>query len=214
MINVAFFGYREWAYRIFQNLEKVKSPAWKITDVSKADVVLYYGWSWKIPEEMYKNKLCLILHTSPLPKYRGGSPLQHQIINGEEYSAITILKVEEKIDTGDIYEQEGISLKGSLNDIFDRIVEKGTKSTINVLYELATNATHCFPQDDSQATTYKRRKPEQSEITLLDFETKPAKRLYDFIRCLADPYPNAYIKCADGKKLYLTGARIDEDDQE
>ena len=208
-MNVAYFGYREWAYKIFQNLVNYNSTDWKFTDVSKADVVLYYGWSWMIPKEMYENKLCLILHTSPLPKYRGGSPLQNQIINGEKWSAATILKVEEKVDTGDIYAQTQFSLEGTLDEIFDRIVEVGTEDTIRVLESIAKGTAKPLEQMEFKATYYKRRKPEESEIKLSDFNKKTSKELYNFIRALADPYPNAYIVCKDRKKLYFTGAHLE-----
>src|SRR3990167_6471449 len=95
IMKVAFVGYRSWASRIFENLTKVENPPWKIVDPSEADVILYYGWSWMIPKEIYENKLCLILHTSLLPKYRGGSPLQNQIMAGEIQSAVTICRVGE-----------------------------------------------------------------------------------------------------------------------
>lgn len=212
-MNVAFFGYREWAYKIFQNLVKIKSPLWKFTDVSKADVVLYYGWSWMIPKEMYDSKLCLILHTSPLPKYRGGSPLQNQIINGEKMSAATILKVAKEVDTGEIYAQSQFSLEGTLKDIFERIVEVGTRDTIDVLNNLAQNTAKPLKQIEYKATYFNRRKPEESEITLRDIKHKTAKELYNFIRALADPYPNAYIVCKDGKKLYLTGALLESQEE-
>ena len=210
-MKIAFIGYRSWASRIFENLTEVISSNWQIVDPSEADIILYYGWSWKIPKEIYEKKLCLILHTSPLPKYRGGSPLQHQIINGNKMSAVTILKAEKEIDTGDIYSQSYFSLEGSLEDIFDSIVEVGTKDTITVLDEIKNGIAQPIKQDESQATYYKRRKEEESEITFLDLETKGARQLYNFIRALADPYPNAYIKCVDGKKLYITGAKLEQD---
>lgn len=218
-MKVAFIGYRSWASRIFENLTKIENPPWTIVDPSEADVVLYYGWSWKIPKEMYENKLCLILHTSPLPKYRGGSPLQNQIINGEKTSAITILKVAEKIDTGNIYAQANFSLEGTIDQIFDRIVEVGTDYTIKVLNNIFIDPTgileasgYPVKQDESQATYFKRRKPEESELTIEDFKNKTAEELYNFIRALGDPYPNAFIRCADGRKLYLTGVKLDEQD--
>lgn len=208
-MKVAYFGYRKWAFEIFQNLVKLNSPYWKFSDVSEADVVLYYGWSWIIPKEMYEKKTCLILHTSPLPKYRGGSPLQNQIINGEKMSATTILKVAEKLDQGGILAQSPFSLEGTLDDIFERIVEVGTKDTNRVLNDLALGKAKIVKQDESKSSYYRRRKPEQSEIKLKDLQEKSAEELYNFIRALADPYPNAFIKCKDGRKLYFTGARLE-----
>jgi|SRR3990167_3990919 len=207
MVKVAFFGYRDWAIRIFENLRPLKAIL-EIVDFHDADVLLYYGWSEIISKGIYKNKLCLILHPSPLPKYRGGSPIQHQIINGEVKSAITICRVTDKLDSGGIYSQTPFSLEGSLNDIFDRIVKIGTRDTVKVLKQLAAKTIKLIPQDENKATVYKRRTPGESELFPEDFRTESAKDLYNFIRALNDPYPNAYIKCGDGKKLYFTGAHL------
>ena len=205
-MNVAYFGYREWAIQIFQNLKKYRT--WRITDISEADVILYYGWSKMIPAKIYKKKLCLILHPSLLPKYRGGSPLQHQIINGEKKSAVTICRVTDKLDAGHIYSQSPFSLHGSLDDIFARIVDIGIRDTIKVLKGIENGTLMPKVQDDKKATVYKRRKPQESELTSHDFEYWTSKELHNFIRALNDPYPNAFIKCKDGKKLYITGSHL------
>lgn len=215
MIKVAFQGYRKWALQIFLNLvdlnSSFKEPFFKLTSSSQADVILYYGWSSMIPPEEYENKLCLILHPSPLPRYRGGSPLQHQIIAGEKESSVTILKVGKELDAGEIYAQTNFSLEGSLDVIFSRIADIGTRLTVGVLHNYSLGKLKGTKQDESKATVYKRRSPEQSELTVKDFKHKTSEELYNFIRALADPYPNAFITCKDGKKLYLTGARYDKE---
>lgn len=182
-----------------------------ILKIYKPDLFLFYGWSWMIPESLYTSHICLCLHTSPLPKYRGGSPLQHQIIRGEKTSAISIFRVVKDLDAGDIYGQKPFSLKGTMDQIFDRIVEAGTSETINVLNGLVKDTLRPFPQEASQVTFFKRRRVEESELTITDFKTKTADELYDFIRALGDPYPNAFIRCKDGKKLFLTDAIIEND---
>lgn len=199
-MKYAFMGYRDWAKKIKSNLELV---GFEFTSLNKADVVLYYGWSKIVPAEISEDKLCLILHPSPLPKYRGGSPLQHQIMAGEKNSAVTILKAEKSLDTGDIYSQTKFSLEGTLDDIFKRIVEIGSVDTFKVLTALEKGKISPKSQK-GKASTFKRRTPEQSEIKGF----KSAKDAYNFIRALNDPYPNAFIKCKDGKKLYITGAHL------
>lgn len=182
----------------------------KILKTIKPSVLLFYGWSWYIPASLYESYTTLILHPSPLPKYRGGSPIQNQIIAGETSSAVTILRVVEKLDAGDIYAQSPISLNGTLDQILARIVTAGTASTIRVLDAIATNHASPIAQNEHDATIGKRRKPTDSEITLDEMKNKSSAYLYNKIRSLADPYPTAYIICKDGKKLYLTGARLDE----
>lgn len=201
-MKIAFMAYRDWAVKIGDELP------YEFTDIGKADVVLYYGWSEKIPKEIYENKMCLILHPSPLPKYRGGSPLQHQIMAGEKTSAVTICRVASKLDSGDIYSQTPFSLEGTLDEIFERIIDIGLIDTIDVLRKIEKGTLKPYKQINSKASTFYRRKPKQSELTIKDFKNKSAYQLNNFIRSLADPYPNAFIRCKDGKKLYFTGSHL------
>jgi methionyl-tRNA formyltransferase len=94
----------------------------------KPDIILYYGWSWIISQEMINNYKCIMLHPSPLPKFRGGSPIQNQIIQNIKESAVTLFLMDDGIDTGDIIAQEKLSLLGHLDEIFERISKIGTRT--------------------------------------------------------------------------------------
>mgnify|MGYP003641245161 CR=1 FL=1 len=63
-------------------------------------------------------------------------------------------------------------------------------------------------QDDDSSTYFKRRTPEMSEIKQKDFGNLTAKDIHNKVRCLQDPYPNAYILCKDNTKLYITNTKI------
>ncbi len=190
--------------------KNIYSPMlWAELALHKPAVLLFYGWSWMIPPQLYEHYTCLILHPSPLPKYRGGSPIQNQIIAGETTSAVSIIATVAAVDAGDIYAQLPFSLKGNLSDIFARIVKGGTKTTKQVLDEIATSTAHPHRQDTSQATTAKRRKPSESEITTDEIKTSTARELYNKIRALGKPYPLPYIVGKDGKKVLITGAKLD-----
>jgi methionyl-tRNA formyltransferase len=67
-----------------------------------------------------------------------------------------------------------------------------------------------LPQDNSDATYCKRRTPSDSEITAEELASQSAEYLYNKIRMLAPPYPNAYILTVDGKKLMITSAHIED----
>ena len=110
----------------------------------------------------------------------------------------------EGLDKGDIYQQLPLSLLGTLDEIFGRISNLGFTATCNLIeknYSLT-------PQNDSNSTYFKRRKQKDSEITLEELKNKSSVYLYNKIRMLNDPYPNAYIKTSDGKKLYLLNAKV------
>ena len=111
-----------------------------------------------------------------------------------------------KIDSGDIWLKEDLCLEGdSIKEIFDNI----TNSSIKLLNNFFNLYKTLKPekQDIYLGSYHKRRKPEQSKIQVDDFKNKPLTEIYNFIRCLTDPYPNAFIEDENGNKLYFTGVK-------
>ena len=210
-MKIACVGYRVWAIDIYQNLAGKLPEHEFLLQLSEADfcelaiaafkpdLLLFYGWSKIIPDNLVTNCKCLMLHPSPLPKYRGGSPLQNQIIRGETKSAVTIFLMDEGIDTGPIAKQEELDLCGTLNDIFDRISIVGLRLTLEIILE----GLSVHRQDEEEASYFSRRKPEDSEITIDELTSQSSLYLYNKIRMLQDPYPNPYIVTSDGKKLII-----------
>lgn len=216
-MRVACVGYREWALNIYDRLAASTDNTFLIfrskaqfnvdaLDDFSPDLVLFYGWSWIVPTELLERHTCLMLHPSPLPRYRGGSPIQNQIIAGETSSKVSLFVMTDKLDAGDIVGQQDLSLIGTLSDIFKRIEDSGVELTRHLL----ENGLRRVPQDNSVATYCKRRKPSDSEITAEELANEPAEYLYNKIRMLSYPYPNAYIQTADGKRLMIIAADIQE----
>lgn len=208
-------AYRDWGIDIFNKLKGIydivliETPD-QLTQLSnmfhKNDTIFFLGWSWIVDKNIIDNYNCICLHPSPLPKYRGGSPIQNQIINKELVSAVSFFKMNDKLDQGKILYQAPFSLKGELSDIFNRIIELGT---FGVHHIMASNPKG-IKQDESEATYCKRRKPEESEITVEEIMNKSAHELYDKVRMLNDPYPNAFIKCKNGDKLFITKTHYED----
>ena len=216
-MKIACVGYRAWAIDIYRDL-KVELPEHEFLfqlsepdfcelgiDAFKPDLLLFYGWSKIIPDNLVAKYNCLMLHPSPLPKYRGGSPLQNQIIRGETKSAVTIFLMDEGIDTGPIAKQKELDLSGTLNDIFERISVIGLQLTLEIVRE----GLSVYEQDEEKATYFNRRKPHESEITIDELSNQSSLYLYNKIRMLQDPYPNPFIKTIDGKKIVIKDAVIE-----
>lgn len=209
-MRIACVGYRDWALNIYDRLSRKTDDLFLIVR-SKAqfdeaairdfrpDFIFFYGWSWIVPSSLIRDFRCLMLHPSPLPLYRGGSPIQNQIIAGELDSKVTIFLMNDEIDAGEIVAQADLSLCGRLSDIFGRMEEVGFKLTLNILQHGYT----LTPQNHELATQFKRRSPSDSEITLEELRTSSAQYLYNKVRMLADPYPNAFIRTIDGSKLII-----------
>jgi len=209
-MKIACVGYREWALNIYKKIMSDFEAQYlfiaskdeyseEALFTFKPDIVLFYGWSWKISNDILEKFKCIMLHPSKLPKYRGGSPIQNQIINGETESAVTLFVMTDEMDAGDIVAQKPYSLQGHLSEILQRIEKSGIELTLMMLSETPIPTA----QDHTAATFCKRRRPEQSEITIEELINKSGTYLYNKVRMLEDPYPNAYIKTSDNKKLIL-----------
>ena len=217
MKKVLFCSYREWASQIIKSVEKnyKKSIEFSkastkdelLTNIKKEnfDLIFFLGWSEIISANIVNSNFCICLHPSLLPKYRGGSPIQNQIINGEEESGISFFKMDENIDTGPTIYQEKFTIKDiDLDEVFNSIVKSGVNGVDFILKKLVSNVEiPLVKQKENEATFYKRRTEEMSEIQLEDFNKFTSKELHNKIRCLQDPYPNAFIRCKDGSVLYL-----------
>ena len=209
-LNVLCCAYRDWAIHAvddFADAKSANSPdeMWEMLDAEFFDTIIFIGWSWIIPEDTLNRYRCLCVHPSDLPRYRGGSPIQNQIIDGLQETKVTLFRMTAGLDAGPIIAQEDLNLRGSLDDILYYL----TDATRHLLID-ANLRDLGRPQDDTQATFCQRRTPEQSEITEKDLITWSSEQLYNKIRALQDPYPNAFIQCADGTKLYITEAKLDD----
>jgi len=165
-----------------------------ILSKNKINIVFWYSWSWIVGKPLLENFISLCLHPSMLPQYRGGTPIQHQIINGEKKSGVTIFKMSRNIDAGPIYKQKPMSLAGNVNDIFSRMIDIGTIMSKNIIRDAINNNLTFIPQGNfDMYPPNKRRTPKQSEIKLEVLSKTTYEALYNLVRGLLDPYPNAYI---------------------
>ena len=214
-MKIAYYGYRDWSISIFSRLDIEEkyllcNKDYDILEFIKPDLVFFIGWSHIIPNILIDKYKCICLHPSPLPKYRGGSPIQNQIINGEVDSAVTFFIMDQGLDTGDIIYQSYISLNGKLDDIFKNIELIGIRDINKIITDYKNNQIVTYKQDDSKSTFYKRRNESESEINIEEILNNEPVYLYNKIRSLNDPYPNAYIRCKNGGKLFLIESKYEK----
>ena len=157
-------------------------------------IIFFPDWSWIIPEKIVKEYQCVCFHESNLPKFRGGSPIQNQIIRNVKKTKTTSFIMNEKLDAGDILLQKDLSLEGSLENIFSRMIDNDY-----FLINKIISGKFKKQKQTGKITTYKRRKPEESELKTLNHSKK---YIHNFIRMLADPYPNAFIRIGDKKIIF------------
>lgn len=205
-----FCAYRDWALELYKKLSKkyrnvvlIRSPKQlKIQNVKKINpkFIFFPDWSWIVPTEIVNNFTCICFHESNLPKFRGGSPLQNQIIRGIKSTKTTAFQMTDELDKGDILLQHNLSLEGSLEEIFDRMIKNDYAMITKIV-----NGKYKKRKQKGHPTYYARRKHSQSELKNLNFSKQ---YLYDFIRMLEDPYPNAFLK-SDKKRIVFKSVKYD-----
>lgn len=217
MKKILCVGYREWALNIYKKVaENYKGGDIRLIESFddyrdsyvreySPDFILFYGWSWPVSENIVRDYRCIMLHPSKLPKFRGGSPIQNQIIRGVKDSAITLFIMNESMDSGNIVFQEQMSLDGTIDDIFNRMQDLGYKGTMQFL----SHPIDGIEQIEEEATYCRRRTEDQSEITPKELKERSSEYIYNKIRMLQDPYPNAYIRTSDNKKILIKSAKIE-----
>ncbi len=227
-IRVTFCAYRDWALNavhnlktkcnieiidIIQNNDEYNDKVLQYTD-NYVDCIVLIGWSWIIRDDTLKRFFCVGMHPSDLPFYRGGSPIQHQIIDGIEHTQISLMTISaDGIDIGDIWCKEEWDLRGQT---MYEILKNLTVSTERLLQSFFYSFRTIVPlkQDISKGTFYKRRKPDESKVTWQQLSGMHLKDVYNLIRALGDPYPNIFIEDQDGNKLFFKEVQYVASDRE
>ena len=198
-----FCAHREWALKLYEKINKkhkmvllVKPKKLTYNYVKKINpsYIFFPDWSWMISNKIVKDFTCICFHESDLPKFRGGSPLQNQIIRGVKNSKTTAFIMNEKLDAGEILIKKKLLLEGSIDEIFSRMIENDYEIIIKII-----QGKYKKQKQKGKPSLYKRRKPEQSELKHLNYSKK---YIFDFIRMLGDPYPNAFIKIGKSKIIF------------
>ncbi len=147
---------------------------------------------------------CVNVHASLLPKYRGAAPIQWAVINGDEVTGVTTMRMNEGLDTGDMIMKEEVVVRedetgGSL---FDRLSEAGAKLCVKTMAAIEAGTAVYTPQKDEEATHTKKIYKEMGSIDW----TRDAKTIECLIRGL-DPWPSAYTRLND-KTLKIWKAAV------
>ena len=156
----------------------------------KPDIIITCAYGQIIPEEILNApKLgCINVHASLLPRLRGGAPLHHALIDGEEKTGVTIMYMDKNMDTGDIISQREYIIKDTDNveNIHDELSIIGRDLLMDTLPSIIDGTNPRTKQNDEEATyAYNITREEEH----LDFN-QSAKVVYNKVRGLY-PWPKA-----------------------
>lgn len=203
-------AYRPWNLDLFENKFAKFGNFCIISDKEKLTLdnikkinpklIFFLDWSWIIEPNIIDLFFCIGFHSAPLPEFRGGSPIQNQIIRGVDNTKLTAFRMDKGIDTGNILLQRDLSLAGNMKDILDRIVSLSYDMIVSIV-----NGVYTEKKQEGKGSYFKRRDLRESELTEENF--KDENYLYNFIRMLEDPYPNAFMDIGNFRLLFKSAKK-------
>lgn len=173
------------------------------------DMIIVAAYGKILPKYVldYPKYGCVNAHGSILPKYRGASPIQRAIIDGEKVTGITAMYMAEGLDTGDIikiYPCE-ITPDDDFGSLHDKLANLAGVAMCDVI-DMTENGTITRTKQDDEKSSYAAKI--EKEDTVIDF-TKNAEDIVNLVRGLS-PAPLAVTRTPDGKLLKLTHARLSD----
>lgn len=184
---------------------KIRNEYEEILDL-KPDIIITCAYGQIIPKEIldYPKYGCINIHASLLPKLRGGAPIHKAIINGYEKTGVTIMYMDEKMDSGDIIYQEEIKIEkiDNVGTLFDKLSILGSRMIIKILPDIINNNITRIKQNEDDVTYAYNITREEEHI---DFNNS-TKDIYNKIRGL-NPWPVGYA-ILDDKKVKIYESKI------
>lgn len=147
----------------------------------------------------------LNIHVSLLPKYRGASPIQQALLNGDSTTGITIIKINEKMDAGDIVfvKKLPISDEDNAETLSEKLAVMGGEFIAPVLLDYMEGNLKPIPQNHAQATFCSKIEKDDGRIK---WEDQTAQEIFNRIRAFT-PWPSCFTTW-DGKRMKIIEARV------
>ena len=162
-------------------------------------VVAAYGLILPLPVLTAPKYGCLNIHASLLPRWRGASPIQHAILAGDAKSGVTIMQMEEGLDTGPMLSKREIDISGMTTpQLHDALSTMGAEMIVDVLKKIPQGEI----QNDAKSVYAPMLKKEDG---LIDW-TKPAAEIDRQVRAL-NPWPGTFTHL-NGKRLKILSGRV------
>ena len=180
--------------------ERIKQNE-ELMDVIKGinpDMIIVAAYGKILPKELLDLPRfgCVNVHASLLPKFRGASPIQHAILTGETHSGVTIMKMAEGLDTGDMYSQASLEIAGyNYPELSERLAKLGAELLLKTMDDIESGKAHAEVQDETKATHTGIIKKEEGRVNFADESAIEIERK---LRAFT-PWPGVYFELGDLK---------------
>ncbi len=202
-------GQRKFSAENFRGEQSI--PDFFLIDPKKIeslpDLFLVVAYGKIIPEDIinFPKFGSINIHYSLLPKYRGASPVESAILNGDIETGVSIQKMEYKMDTGPVIAQEKIEIESDekAGELRKRLIKIGGELLVKILPDFVDGKAKLTPQDENKATYCKKIKKEDGEIDLNDDGVKN----YNKFRAYAT-WPRTFF-FKNNKRIIITEAKLE-----
>ncbi|WP_443687041.1 methionyl-tRNA formyltransferase [Phascolarctobacterium succinatutens] len=188
--------------------QKVKNPEFvELLHELQPELIVVAAFGQFLSKEILElpKYVCINVHASLLPKYRGAAPIQYAIIKGEKESGVTIMQMDIGMDTGAMLDKVVVPIaeNTTMGELHDALREQGAALLLQVIDKIAAGTAVAEPQDNEQATY----------ATLLDRSmehidwSKTAQEVHNLIRGF-NPAPSTFTKLPNGKSLKIWGSKM------
>lgn len=194
---------------VFQPVKIRDAQAIEAVRQMKPDVIVVVAFGQIIPQEILDMAPygCLNVHASLLPAYRGAAPIQWAVLNGDEESGVTIMRMDAGLDTGDVIAKKVVKLAAdeTSGSLFDRLSAEGAKLLVGTLPSVFDGTAVYEKQPEESTTPYAGMiQKKMGEINWND----SAEKIERLVRGM-NPWPSAYTKL-DGKTLKIWKAHVEK----
>lgn len=170
------------------------------------DIIVVVAYGCIIPPQLLHVARygCINLHVSLLPKYRGSAPIQWAVLNGDRCTGVSIMQLDEGLDTGDVLMVEPVDIdpEETSGQLFDRVSAVGAKTLVQALEKLQAGQLKPEPQQHEMATM---APPLTKDMARFDF-TQSAAHIHNWVRGM-NPWPVAWFE-QEGKRIKVLECRM------
>lgn len=173
-----------------------------------ADIFVVIDYGRLLPLEVLSlaRRYCINLHPSLLPKYRGASPINRAILNGERETGVTIIKMNECMDSGDILMQEKVTIeeKDDSVSLTEKLSQKGSWLMLKALDAIESGRATFIKQNEKEATYAAKLEKGEGKIDW----SMSAEKINRKIKAL-QPWPGAFTRL-NNRRLKIFEAEVVE----
>lgn len=175
----------------------------------KPDLFVVVAYGQYIPSRVIAlaPREAINVHPSLLPKYRGSAPIQWAILNGDKVTGVSIIYLAQKMDAGDILQQETYPLGPDETSatLHDKLAVFGADLLIKAIDDIRNGTVSRIAQDETQVVEIRKLAKEDGKIDW----SLPAETIRNRIRAF-DPWPGSFCTLPDGAPLKIWRANLED----